>query len=191
MGQRAIKAGFTPCLSVTHLITADRRNHDHPLSAYDVAKRSAQHIQLNRMSDNFGMLTSIQTSTELKMTPNIPIKKNKAIIIADCHHAEVHKTLSLTHLKYSTLIHLIQPLRYTYTSPIYVGEWLEEQWFTQPNKKGVHALFYDDGHPEELTDNIHRMQVNVSEVANKTRFDIIMEVEKEVPYQFSLVVRGS
>ncbi|RUQ96867.1 hypothetical protein [Legionella septentrionalis] len=148
------KAGFTPCLRVDYLTTAHPGLR--PLQLVD-----PHTLQVNRMSEYFGVVEEILTPTEIKVR-SLNIKPQQFVLIADCYYGEVKQVQSLrTQGKHQTIV-LKEPLMFTYHSPVYVGEWLQEKFFIQ-NKPQKTSLLYRLKHTDELTTAVKKIHFSVQE----------------------------
>ena len=149
------QAGFTPCMSVDQLTTLDHRDGNQHLMAIN---RVETELQINRMSAYFDLLKSMSTSTQLWVTHEKTLHIAQSIIIADCYHAEVHRVMDVRQIVGGQIITLDNPLAFTYQSPVYVGEWLQERFFV-PSQGG---LSYHRHHTEQLTPLVKRISIHVN-----------------------------
>lgn len=145
------QAGFTPCLGIERLITIDKRDgHDH-LKALEIHDQAA--LLINRMSPYFDTILTISNSTQLLATHTKKLHSSHPILIADCTHAEVQNVVRVIQIPAGQLVTLSQPLSFEYTPPIYIGEWLEEQFFVGASG----GIFYQGHHTDELSHQVKNM----------------------------------
>lgn len=185
------RAGFTPCLGVDQLRIVDRRRTTQNMEALVVAPSPLQSIQVNRMSDSFNTIIKIHSSIEIEIPRESRINERMSILIADCHHAEIHQIYRVDPLKHSVLVTLTKPLVFAYHFPVYLGEWIEETWSIQSNKKGIKVLFYQLAQREELTDLIHSFHIKRYSIKGKQLLSIVLGLDKDKSHQFVVAVRGS
>lgn len=185
------RAGFTPCMGVSHLNTLDRRHFEKKVFDLKIEQQPKTRIIVNRMSESFSHLISMVSPTQLIISNEMPLKEQHPIIIADCEHAEIHEVLSINKIGSKVLITLTKPLAYSYSSSTYVGEWFEEQWFIDTNKKRKNTLFYKLFQTEELSSEIHSMKVRKVNANQQNALEIILGLENEATHRLYVVVRGS
>jgi len=140
------RAGFTPCRAIQYLISADRRNADNRLNA--VTWKAGQ-LQLAYMSDELRLVRDILGPTRLRIEGSALIPAHHPILIADCFYAEV---INATHSQRSgndVIVSLDRAHHFPYSTPVYVGEWIEERFFTRQK-----TLFYDANRAEKLTEHV-------------------------------------
>lgn len=146
------QAGFTPCAGIGWLTVADRRGQRQSLAAITLSGGTESRLAVRRMSEDFTAVNRILSPSHVLVEAGSRLFPHQAILIADCFHAEV-TTIERMKAQGDSLreLTLKEPLQFPYTSPAYVGEWLEEQFFVQKNKSGEPALFYQSRHAEELS----------------------------------------
>jgi len=149
------KAGFTPCLGINHLTTVDRRRNSKPLMAIEVGFEKNATLRIGRMSETFDTVLKKTDDNHLLITSREPLRAKESILIADCYHAEVQRTLQVKYTAEGQVIDLTKPLAFTYHEPIYVGKWLEETYSIQSIHQRQGSLFYRLHHNEELTSAVH------------------------------------
>ncbi|MFA5959290.1 MAG: prepilin-type N-terminal cleavage/methylation domain-containing protein [Tatlockia sp.] len=152
-------AGFTPCRGISSLQTEDTRNGKSHLSAVE---SKGQSLSLNRMSGEFSTVIQQLSPNELLLRTFLPLKSAQNILIADCFHAEVQPLPRIQKTAGGAYLTLNKKLRFEYQPPIYVGEWIEEQFFIQKNSQGNPALFYHQKRSEELTETIRSLEPEIS-----------------------------
>ena len=152
------KAGFTPCVSLSHLITLDTRNDAHGLTALKVGPQT---VHIHRMSEVFDVVLERPNPSEFIVTNEVTIRPGRPVLIADCFHAEVHQVKATWPMKESQRVVLSKPLAFVYHPPIFIGEWVEEQFFVAKKAHAKGALFYHRNHTDELTDVIQTMRAEM------------------------------
>jgi len=185
------RAGFTPCMSVEHLNTIDTRNGRSVIRGLHIDKTVDPLIQVNRMHEEFYDLIKVAGANQILVSHHMQIRPKRPLIIADCHHAEIHTITAVRNLGKERLITLSQPLRFAYATESYVGEWLEEKWYIKRKNNGVNTLYYQSGHPEELTELIHTLFVKDSHKKGKRVLEVTLGLDNEQIKQLTVVVRGS
>lgn len=175
------RAGFTPCLSIDQLINDDK------LQSIRVQNNPQQSIQIQRMDEHFFKVKRLHGATKIVVERSVFHEKNP-ILIADCEHAEVHQILSVSSQADGTVLTLKKPLRFPYSSSVYVGEFVEERWFIKKNAGGEEALYYQANQAEEMTPLIHSMNSSIRE---KQLVKIVMELDMGKKQELWVRVRGT
>ncbi len=183
------RAGFTPCLGLDALKTVDRRLGKGSIASLSIGSSSHPFLQINRMSENFASVLGIISPNKIILShrPN----DKRPMLIADCHHAEVHTLTSILRLKSGYLVTLTKPLHFSYPDITYVGEWLEETWFIKPNPDGVKALYYQLEQTEELSPLIHSLDIKQGYVNGKRLLEVRLGLDEDKTHALIVAVRGS
>ncbi|STX50731.1 Tfp pilus assembly protein PilW [Legionella busanensis] len=167
-------AGFTPCLNSDYLIMQDRRNSSNlQLPSIQIKGNS---LTIRHMSDNFFTVKRQLDSQHLLITNNRILTKGNDVLIADCVHGEVHELNSVEHTSSGLLVGLKKPLSFHYISPMYIGSWLEEKFFTKTDKYGVENLFYKLKHAEQLTSLVNHFSVKMLKEGRYRFIDVILDI---------------
>lgn len=182
------RAGFTPCLSIDQLHLKD--NSKEVVHALKISN-SQQFIQVSRMSENFTPLVRIQNATQIVALSRASLNKKHPLLIADCHHAEIHHVIRIEKHFRGVLITLDKPLQFSYSSSTYVGEYIEERWLIKKNKDKKNALHYQVMHAEELTSLIHFLNVTSKNTNGKEFVEVILGLSGDKIHKLSITVRGS
>lgn len=185
------RAGFTPCLTVDHLISIDMRNPGHILKGLQWVASTEQSLHINRMSEVFSERIDFRSSTEIAVASPVVFNKNRPLIIADCHHAEVHQILTVDKRAKGQIITLAAPMMYSYDQSAFVGEWIEDQWMIKTNVYGINTLHYHSIQTEELSSLIHSLSVNSELIGGKQYIKIQMNLDQNKSYDLIAMVRGS
>lgn len=151
-------AGFTPCLSVDHLIAMDERHEPKKLASIEKYKSS---LKINRMSEYFNTLLETSDLHHLKLSVEQRFHEGQSIIIADCYHAEVHKINRIYFSGEEQGIVLDKNMVFSYHPPVYVGAWIEETYFIHEKNLAEGTLYYHRQHAEELSRLIHSIMVRI------------------------------
>lgn len=184
-------AGFTPCIGLDQLAVFDHRDHTKAIKSMEI-NSARDLIHINRMNDHFGEVTQIISSTRIELSSNTALTKLRPIIISDCTHAEIHLVQQVYHLNQKTQLILKEPLKFSYESQVFVGEWLEEEWFIKLNAQGIRALFCKQlQHTEELTELIHSLVIKRKKLQHKQGIEVIMGLAKEKQHSLIVTVRGT
>lgn len=185
------RAGFTPCYGVDHLASMDMRHFGTSLRGIKWVQSSGQSLQINRMSEIFSESISFRSPTELMVSSPVVFNTHRSLIVADCHHAEVHQILKVDKLAKGQIITLATPMLYSYDEAAFVGEWIEEQWMIKRNAGGVNTLHYHSMQTEELSALIHSLSVYRELIDGRQYIKINMSLDKNQTHEFSVMVRSS
>lgn len=148
-------SGFTPCGNLENLETVNLEGKK--LNSLNLEHGTHKSIYTTRMSERFHPI--LKKINAKQFLSNAKICKNKIILIADCFHAEVQTVQRAEKIKEKRFIlTLAKPLVFTYSPPIYWGEWIEEEFYIHKNKMNEQSLFYKNKHhSEELTTMISNL----------------------------------
>jgi type II secretory pathway component PulJ len=185
------RAGFTPCLSINHLITLDQRSEPKHLVAVELGSDTTPWLRISRMNEHFDTVLKITSQTRLSTTNTHLLHHDQSILITDCYHAEVQKVGEATHTIGNQNITFIKPLAFAYHEPIFVGEWLEETYSIRIGSDGKKALFYQHQHAEELTTAVHTMAARLNSNQRSMLLQIILGLDKEHALELETMVRAS
>ncbi|MGQ3888217.1 PilW family protein [Legionella sp. CNM-1927-20] len=167
-------AGFTPCLNSDYLIMRDgRKSSNLQLSSIQIKDNS---LIIRRMSDDFFTVKRQFDSQHLLITDNKILTKGEVVLIADCVHGEIHELSSVEYTSSGLLVGLKKPLSFHYLSPMYLGSWLEEQFFTKIDKYGVRNLFYKLKHAEQLTSMVNRFSAKMLKKEGYRFIEVILGI---------------
>jgi hypothetical protein len=162
------QAGFTPCLSITHLSTLDSRRQGDHLTAVERRANDTSVLRINRMDPAFESVLAVNSSLQILATHHHSLHKTHPVIIADCYHAEVHTIRDLRSTSEGQLISLTKPLTFSYHPPVYVGEWFEERFFVRPNG----GLFLHRQRTDELASSVKSMRTGFSTTAQGLMIEV-------------------
>lgn len=182
------RAGFTPCLALDQLETLDFKGHSEQLFGIEIKEQS---MQINRMYEYFSKLVTIQDPTHIIVEHAAMFHQHNSLIIADCHHAEIHELVAVEKQESSVRLTLKEPLAFTYPAQAYVGKLIQERFFIKKNGAGDEALYYHLNQTEELTKAIHSLQVYVREMHNKLVLEVLLGVNEAEVKRFKVAVRGT
>lgn len=183
------RAGFTPCLSINSLPLVDQRNSKTKLSAIEINEKHDQ-LKIRRMSEYFTTVIKILSQDVLLVNSELQFNPQQVLLIVDCYHGEILPIASVRKTTHGTLIKLTRGLSFNYSSPIYLGEWIEESFFIQTNRQGNRALYYRRLHAEELTDRVNTLWVNLETHQSHTWVKLIWGLEQTKPLQIVTEVRA-
>ena len=187
----ARRAGFTPCLGIDHLVTVDQRGQQKGLVAIEVGRSEEPLLRINRMNEHFDTVLQIISSTRLITTSIQPLHRQQSILIADCYHAEAQKISRVKHTAAGQIITLSNALAFNYHAPIYLGEWLEEIYFTRSHLHKESSLFYYLQHAEELTTAVHTLSVNADKHQGRTLLRVIFGLDNAGKLELETMVRAA
>ncbi|MFI4918818.1 MAG: PilW family protein [Legionellales bacterium] len=186
------RAGFTPCVGIDQLTRVDGRDVSQTISGLIVQNQPHAFIKVSRMSEVFSPVLTIQGLNQLTVPQGILFHQQRPLLIADCIHAEVLQIQRIDKSDFgSYLITLTKPLVFSYTTPAYVGEWLEEKWFIKNNSSKASALYYKSVQTEELTPLIHSLTIKEQTAQGRRLLAISMGLDEDKTHQMVVAVRGS
>lgn len=173
------QAGFTPCAPIRWLTDNDNQQAQH-LEALVLNVGSGKALQISRMSEDFTIIQDVLSTNQLLVEEGLDFRANESVLLADCVHAEIKTIQSIKREGSVWRVTLKTPLHNAYTSPMYIGEWLQERFFIDNNKQGEKALYYQLKHPEELSSHIKSMTVKVEILSEKrlVSLDFILDQGK-------------
>ena len=178
------QAGFTPCLGIENLTTIDDRNYK-ILKALNIIAGSNSVLQINHMSTNFDMVKEIKAPELILTTDNTALNPNALILISDCYHAEVKSIIAAKHIGNLQLLTLTSPLNFIYHDPIYIGEWIEEKFYTS-NQENLNYYF---NHAEELTDIVKKLTVNLIIKNGRKLLSVVLTLDNDKSITIDTMVR--
>lgn len=161
------QAGFTPCMNIDKLTTADTRFLPKKWVSIDVQSG----IHLNHMSAQYGHLIQQISSTSWLAAADVSLSPQLPVLISDCYHAEIH---TLEKMRGSQEIHLKEPMKYTYVPPIYIGQWLEEHFYSRSEK-----LFYQLGHVDVLSTLVNDLSASLYTQHGERFVHTILRIDAE------------
>lgn len=185
------RAGFTPCLGIESLQVYDSRTGLRQVVGLRIDNNAGGLIEVRRMSEHFSPILSLQNSSQIVIPTRQESNKKRAVLIADCAHAEIHQVLNSKPFAQATLVTLSKPLLFTYAKPVYFGEWLEETWRIKTNAHGVKALYYQAEQSEMLSLAIVSLQASEQRIRGRRLLDIVFGLEKENTEKLVVAVRGA
>lgn len=179
------RAGFTPCLNINELPNKDKKLAD------IIINQQQQMLQVNRMSEHFTQVIEIRGSNQILVDAKASINPKRPIMLADCSHAEIQNIERQNKSGQTLQLTLSRPIYFSYHQPIYISEWIEEQWLIRPNAQGIPALYYQLGQAEELSPLVHSLQVRAQNAHDKTVLEIILGLDENQVHKMYVTVRGS
>jgi hypothetical protein len=184
------RAGFTPCVSIEQLTLEDRRPKRAVIRTLAIDNHFPQSIYINRMSEHFSQVLRVQSSAQLVVSSTASFKEKRAVMIADCEHAEVQQVVAAEAFSGGTLLTLARPLLFSYSTSAYVGEFLEERWFIKKNNRDKDALYYRATQTEELSSLIHSLQIHLQKVHGRSFVEVNMGLAEGKSLKLMVAVRG-
>ena len=173
-------AGFTPCRRLDHLITDVRQN----ISPIEVVDSPDASLTIRRMNEHVARVLEQRSSTVLRVDTKA-FQRNRAVLIADCQHAEVHMLDQIKSTSSGTVLTLKTPLRFSYESPVYVGEWMVETFFIKNS-----ALYYKNARVDVLSRRIHDFDVKLSEMLDKKFIQVRFKLDDARVWSLDAMVRA-
>ncbi|WP_419420424.1 PilW family protein [Legionella sp. D16C41] len=178
-------AGFTPCLNMNYLIMQDGREGTSALlKAIEIKENS---LTIRRMSDDFFTVKRQFDSQHLLIPDTKDLAKGDIVLIADCVYGEIHELDSIEYTSSGLLIGLKKPLSFTYMAPMYIGSWLQEQFFIKTDKQNIKNLFYKINHAEQLTSVINHFSVKLLKKGKHQFIDVILGIEDKAMQLYTRV----
>lgn len=147
-------AGFTPCANANDLQGIDQRLK----GSFPPSLNTQPFLQIGRMSEHYTSVIRAERQ-QVFIGRHLVFNTGQQIMIADCFHAEIRDISFVSHFASEQSLHFQTPLAFDYIEPIFVGEWLDEQFVVRTNSQGENALFYHQQRSEELSDLINEMKV--------------------------------
>lgn len=184
------RAGFTPCIGLDQLAVIDTRPHTPSIHGLKIEMSSPQIIQINRMSEYFSKVVSVQNTRHLITSDPVLVHKKHPLLIADCDHAEIHQIDSMVPHAEGFLIILKKPLQFNYSASTYVGEYIEEQWFIKKNIEGGSGLYYRSFQTEELTPLVKSLEIHHQRRVDRSLIEVVLGLANGSYRKISILVRG-
>lgn len=182
------QAGFTPCAPLRSLIAYDDSHH--PLEGLVLNAGDNKALQISRMSEDFTIVREIISTTQLRVDAVVrDFNVGRKILIADCFQAEINTIQSIHREGKLGYLRLKNPLHNTYESTIYIGAWLQERFFIDKNQQDENALYYQWQHPEELSDEVKGLVVNVETLGVKRLVSIDFLLRDRKAWHIETAVR--
>ncbi|MBA3537604.1 MAG: hypothetical protein H0T84_13520 [Tatlockia sp.] len=166
------RGGFTPCRGLSSLQSIDRRNGKTGLLPVESGSEKEKSLTINRMNEHFGTVIRQLNPKQLLVKANIQYEKQQSILIADCYSAEVQVILEAKKTLTGAILTLKNTLKFSYKTPVYIGEWIEEKFFIQKNKQGLSSLFYKGNHVDELSNLVNSLSVELKSSQGKTLVEV-------------------
>lgn len=184
------KAGFTPCASINSLQSVDRRNSRTGLVAVEAQKGRDPILKINRMNEHFASVLKQLSPNRLLVKTDIQFQGQQSILVADCYHAEVQEILQARKSAAGTILTIKKNLHFNYIPPIFLGEWIEEQFFMQKNNQGLPALFYQQNHKDELSYLIQNLSVKLNFSQGRALVEVVLGLGQSQKLLIVSKVRG-
>ncbi|KTD21834.1 PulJ/GspJ family protein [Legionella londiniensis] len=180
------RAGFTPCLTIPHLLTSDVQGK--PLFSLAIKHKPATMLIINRMHEEFDEISAISDSNQVRTKTRI-LKAGQTILIADCYHAETSVVKSIKAIGNGQIVDLMNPLIFNYQQPAYIGEWLEEKYFIR-KVKNQNALYYGRNRFDELAPFVDDLAVQLLRKKDNILVRIILDLNHGKNIQFDTKLRA-
>ena len=181
------QGGFSPCLAIEYLSTIDCRSGQKGLTSIDIQSTEPHGFQMNHMSARYNFLLKKTADDRLKITHDLLMTPGRPVLIADCSHAEVHTIHHVDVGHDFQDIMLDKPLKYTYTPPVYVGEWLEEHFFVRNDKP---ILFYQLGHVDALSNDVKALSVLMTMESGKRFVHVALQWDNDEILKLDTFIRS-
>lgn len=181
-------AGFAPCVTINWLKIYDARNPRHQPVALATAYGTRRALHIERMSEMFSVMVDNPRMNHL-LLPDSNFTVKQTILIADCFHGEITRIASMHKLGKQVAITTQSPLHFTFIKPIYVGAWLEEEFFVQKNTQGEMALYYSLDRAEELSNQVQELTAQLLANNNKWLMVLTLAVQKRQPLIIKTALR--
>jgi len=180
------QAGFTPCMNLDRLISIDQRDSPVNLHAIDLDHG----IKINRMSQIFSEVIEWGDPQTFTLKSRAGIMQDYPVIIADCEHAEVQAILSMHPTVTGTTLRVQHALAFTYTPPVYVGEWVEESFYAQQAPGQAGALFYKRHHVDRITERVHSLSVQAHSAPLGRLIKVTLGLDQARTFDLHAMVRA-
>lgn len=152
-----LHAGYTPCGSITDLLSRDHRLQNQSVQALKTGSSPGLFLKTARLVDHYATLNMAPEGSRLVLPEKLPFELKHSVLIADCQHAEVHTIDAVERDNHRTVLQLKTPLHFKYRSPTYIGRWLEQSWVLQKDKAGKPVLFLDFDQKVRLSDQVREV----------------------------------
>jgi hypothetical protein len=180
------KAGFTPCSILDNLMTRGDEENKQRLTGVNIRPTS---IQLSRMSERFDTVTAVETNFTVYATRDEIFQINQRVLIADCYHAEVKEIAQVRLFDNVQKISFVSPLTYSYQKPVYMGEWINETYYTHVSLSHDSSLFYKFRHAEELMSGVHSLIGRLEEVKGQKLLRVTLGFNQNHQVDLNTMVR--
>jgi hypothetical protein len=186
------RAGFTPCLSIDHLVTLDQRDRSKKLVAIEISSNEQAWLKINRMKEYFDTVLQIISPFQLVATKLQPLHRGQSVLIADCYHAEVQTIKQVKLSSEGQRLIFLKPLAFAYHEPVYLGEWLEETFSIRLGYDAKKSLFYkyQRQHSEELTSVVHQLSSTLTIEQGISSLRIMLGLDKARLLELETLVRA-
>lgn len=181
------RAGFTPCVSLKWLMSEDE--HNKKLQAIDLVDDKGSGFTINHMSERFDSI-SVFRDRELIVSGDNHYSPGEKILIADCHHAEINEVVVEHRMHDKTFLGLKKNLHFDYEKPCYLGAWVQERFFIRTNQQGNKALYYQNGHAEELTAQVSDLSFMVDKHHGFTLLTVFLKLTNQKMMTLETMVRA-
>lgn len=165
------RAGFAPCVGLEHLRVADRRSGKKWVKALSMQQQT---LQFSYMSSDFLPVKKMADPFNVLTEGYLDFKVNHPLLIADCFYAEIHNVIHSQKQGTGLAVTLAEALLFPFSDPVYIGNFIDERFYTGLDHKGNAALFYDANHAEllsthikELTTSLHKHLLQITLVPDK------------------------
>ncbi|PJD91412.1 MAG: hypothetical protein CK424_07260 [Legionella sp.] len=173
------QAGFTPCLPLYQLVSLDHRT-GRALSTLTFDDRNPSKISMYRMQSTYVLVDAIEKQYRVYTSEKLSVHPQSPVIIADCHHAEVHTRYHLIPSHSHTVIEFSKDLAFHYREPIYVGEWVEESFGLNPKRQSQSGLFYQyHHHTDELMPEVTHLHWQLQRYQGQSVAHLEMDTKEQ------------
>jgi prepilin-type N-terminal cleavage/methylation domain-containing protein len=169
-------AGYTPCAGLSSLQGMDGRQGKAGLVAVELSSGKEKRLKINRMDEHFSRVVNFLGPNKVVVEGDIHFEAEEAILIADCYHAEVQLLREARKTKAGTVLTLKKSLTFNYLAPIYLGGWIEEEFFMRNDQQKRLSLFYKKKRAEVLSSLIHSLSVHLE---GRTKVEVSLGMEEK------------
>lgn len=179
------RAGFTPCLSLSHLMTRNAKGQT--IKPLTMTSTPYPLMTIRRMDEPF--TTGHILDKSRIQTKNHLYHSGQIILVADCHHAETATIKQIQSTASGQEMRLFNPLIFSYQSTVYIGGWLEERYMIKHNQK-VASLYYGDNRQDKLSGVVNNMTMAIHLGQKRTLVEIILSDNHDATIQFDTAIRA-
>jgi hypothetical protein len=143
------------------------------------------------MSERFDVVTRIEHSLNAYATKDEVLHANQRVLIADCYHAEVKEIAHVKLFDKVQKISFLTPLTYSYQKPVYIGEWINETYYTRVSLGHNTSLFYKFGHAEELMSGVHALSGRLEDIEGQKILRVTLGLNQGHQVELNTMVRAN
>jgi len=182
------RSGFSPCMRIEHLMAYDHRYHRSFINAIEMNQHG---FMMGRMYEVYERVTSFLDLKRIQVTRNRRLLRKRPLLIADCFHAEIMQSAEIQLKDREQIISFTEPLKFQYHPPVYVGEWVETQFYTEAKTHEAHNLYYKiQQRTEVLSPLVRAIKIRVFHLKNKMSVSVALHLISDETVVVDTMVQG-